>query len=236
MTEYATSAIRSDRPGMECPVLIVDDQIMVAEGLQRLLEDHFPGVKIVQSGEELLKFVATSKPDVVLMDIGMPVLNGIEVTRFLRTISPGTKVIILTEHNRPEYAAGAVRAGASGYVLKSCTFSELMIAIRRVLKGDMYLTPSLREQAGPAALNLRGHSVDNTLTSRQREVLVFVAEGCTAKEIANRLNFSVKTAVFHKTAIMDKLGVRTTAELTRYAFEHGLLVWSDTKKQTIPSG
>ena len=206
-----------------CRVLVVDDHIMVAECLQRLIEDHFPGVEIVQSSEELLKLAATSKPDLVLMDIGMPVLNGIETTRRLRKISPATKIIILTVHNQPGYVAEAIRAGASGYVSKSCAFSELMIAIWQVLQGYQYLTPSVSQREVSAALNSHSRSIHNTLTSRQREVLRLIAEGCTAKEIAIALNFSVKTAVFHRMAIMDKLELHSTAALTRYALEYGLV-------------
>lgn len=206
---------------------------MVAECLQRLIEDHFPGVEIVQSGEELLKLAATLKPDVVLMDIEMPVLNGIEATRLLRKVSPATKVIILTVHNQPEYVAEAIRAGATGYVLKCCAFSELLIAIRQVLKGYLYLTASVSQRDVSAALNVNTQSVHRTLTSRQREVLRLVAEGCTAKEIATALNLSVKTAVYHRMAIMDKLGIRTTAELTRYALGHGL-VPGTTEHELLP--
>jgi DNA-binding NarL/FixJ family response regulator len=170
----------------------------------------------------LLKAVATSKPDVVLMDIGMPMLNGIEATRHLRKISPATKIIILTMHNEPQYVAEAIRAGASGYVLKSCALSDT-IAIRQTLKGYVYLTPSVREHEVSGDVSSQTHIVHRSLTSRQRDLLQLVAEGCTAKEIAIALKLSVKTAVYHKTAIMDKLGIRTTAALTRYALEHGVM-------------
>ena len=217
-----------------CRVLIADDHILVAQCLQRLLEDDFPGAEIVPNGQELLQAAATSKPDIVLMDIGMPLLNGIEATRRLRKISPATKIIILTMHNEPEYVAESIRAGALGYVLKSCAFSELTIAIRQVLKGYLYLTPSVREHRVSVAVNSHTRSVHSTLTSRQREVLQLVAEGCTAKEIATMLNCSVKTAVFHKTGIMDKLGLRTTAALTRYALEHGVMPRTSGRELVSP--
>src|SRR5215470_561953 len=119
------SATNNDEPAQHrCRVLIADEHIMVAQGLQRLLEDDFPGTEMVHNGQDLLKAVATSKPDVVLMDIGMPMLNGIEATRHIRTISPSTKILILTMHNEPEYVAEAIRAGATGYVLKTCGISE----------------------------------------------------------------------------------------------------------------
>jgi DNA-binding NarL/FixJ family response regulator len=217
-----------------CRVLIADDHILVAQCLQRLLEDDFPGAEIVNDGQELLKAITTSKHDVVLMDIGMPMLNGIEATRHLRKISPATKIIILTMHNEPQYVAEAIRAGASGYVLKSCTFSELTIAIRQALKGYVYLTPSVHEHEVSVTLNSHTPSVRTTLTSRQREVLQLIAEGRTAKEIAIALKLSIKTAVYHKTAIMDKLGIRTTAALTRYALEHGVMPRASGRELVSP--
>jgi DNA-binding NarL/FixJ family response regulator len=201
-------------------VVIAEDHTLMAEGLRKLLECEFESVEIVGNGRALVDVVATSKPDIVLIDIGMPLLNGIEAARRVNKISPATKVVIVTAHNEPQYVVEAFRAGASGFVLKRCAISELVAAIRQVLSGQTYTTPLVqdrileaargREQSGPA------------LTFRQREVLQLVAEGCTAKEIANILRLSVKTAVFHKMAVMDKLGLRTTAELTRYALEHGI--------------
>jgi DNA-binding NarL/FixJ family response regulator len=215
-----------------CRVLIADDHILVAQCLLRLLEDDFPGAEIVNDGQELVKAIATSKPDVVLMDIGMPLLNGIDAIRHLRKISPATKIIILTMHNQPEYVTEAIRAGTSGYVLKSCALSELTIAIRQVLRGYVYLTPSVREHEVSADLNSHAPIVHRSLTSRQRDVLQLVAEGCTAKEIAIALKVSIRTAVYHKTAIMDKLDIRTTAGLTRYALEHGTV--SGTSERELP--
>ncbi len=129
---------------------------------------------------------------------------------------------MVTAHNEPEYVVEAFRAGAAGYVLKQCAVSELVTALRQVLEGRSYVTPLMAEHVVAAATNPGLRRNPASLTSRQREVLQLVAEGCTAKEIANSLNISAKTAVFHKMAIMDKLGVRTTAELTRYALEHGI--------------
>jgi DNA-binding NarL/FixJ family response regulator len=159
------------------------------------------------------------KPDVALVDILLPLLNGIAATRRLRNLTPATKVVIVTAHYDPQYVVEAFRAGATGFVLKSCAFSELVIAIRRVLAGQTYVTPLVAGQAVEApSENPRGP----TLTSRQREVLQLVSEGCTAKEIAQALKLSVKTVVFHKTALMEKLQLHTTAELTRYALDHGI--------------
>lgn len=207
---------------MDCKtrVLIAEDHTLMAEGLRKLLECEFESVQTVGNGRQLLDIVATSKPDLVLLDIGMPLLNGIEATRRLSKISPATKVVIVTAHNEPQYVVEAFRAGATGFVLKRCAVSELLTAIRQVLGGHTYVTPLVADRAVEAArVYVRPGP---SLTPRQREVLQLVAEGCTAKEIANVLKLSVKTAVFHKMAIMDKLDLRTTAELTRYALEHGI--------------
>src|SRR5579871_6026671 len=201
-------------------VLIAEDHTLMAEGLRRLLECEFESVQTVGNGRQLLEVVVATKPDVVLIDIGMPLLNGIEATRRFSKISPTTKVVIVTAHNEPQYVVEAFRAGATGFVLKRCALSELVTAIRQVLSGHTYVTPLMAERALEASRACVPQGPE--LTSRQREVLQLVAEGCTAKEIANVLKLSVKTAVFHKMAIMDKLGLRTTAELTRYALEHGI--------------
>ena len=200
-------------------VIIAEDHTLIAQGLRKLLECEFESVTVVGNGRELLDTMAASKPDVVLLDIGMPLLNGIEATRQLSKTSPATKVVIVTAHNEPQYVVEAFRAGASGFVLKRCALSELVIAIRQVLSGNTYVTPLIANQAVEAANN-SARAV--ALTSRQREVLQLVAEGRTAKEIANVLKLSVKTAVFHKMAIMEKLRLHTTAALTRYAIENGI--------------
>jgi DNA-binding NarL/FixJ family response regulator len=200
-------------------VVIADDQTLIAQGLRKLLECEFESVTIADNGRELLDTVAASKPDVALVDIVMPLLSGIEATRKLRKISSATKVVIVTAHTDPQYVAEAFRAGASGYVLRRCAVSELVIAIRVVLAGQTYVTPLMADRAVEAA---KESAPGPVLTSRQREVLQLIADGCTAKEVANALRLSVKTAVFHKMAIMEKLGLHSTAELTRYALEHGI--------------
>jgi DNA-binding NarL/FixJ family response regulator len=210
-------------------VLIAEDHTLMAEGLRRLLECEFESVEVVENGRQLLDVAVSRQPDVILLDIGMPQLNGIEATRRLSKLSPASKVVIVTAHNEPQYVVEAFRAGAMGFVVKRCALSELVNAIRQVLNGQTYVTPLMADRAVAAA-----HEVVQPgppLTSRQREVLQLVAEGCTAKEIANVLKLSVKTAVFHKMAIMDKLGLRTTAELTRYALEHGI---ATTTSERIP--
>ena len=207
---------------MEGTVLIAEDQALLADGLRKLIESEFPAVAIVENGQALFDAVATLKPAVVLMDIGISLQNGTEVTRTIRTIAPDAKIIILTAHKESEYAVKALRAGAVGYVLKSCTVAELVSAIRLVLSGSSYITPQLLPHVIVPPNRWRSRA-PAPLTDRQREVLRLIADGRTAKEIANLLQFSVKTAVFHRMAIMDKLGIRTTAELTRYAMQTGIV-------------
>ena len=207
---------------------------MTAECLQRLLEGEFPGVEIVPNGQGLHDTVAAFKPDLVLLDIGIPGLD-LETLRQLRVISPLTKLMVVTVHAKPEYVAEALRAGASGYLLKWCAVSELVTAIRGVLNGHSYVTPSLDDHAVSTATNRKGRPNGKNLTLRQRQVLQLVAQGRTAKEIASALGLSVKTAVFHKMAIMDKLDLRTTADLTRYALEHGILSATVPAQSPLPS-
>jgi DNA-binding NarL/FixJ family response regulator len=202
----------------------------MAEGLRKLMECEFDSVETVANGRQLLDVVAVFKPDVILLDIDMPLLNGIEATRCFAKLSPAAKIVIVTAHNEPQYVVEAFRAGATGFVLKRCAVSELMMAIRQVLSGCTYVTPLMADREVDAARE--SMRPGPALTTRQREVLQLVAEGCTAKEIANLLKLSVKTAVFHKMALMDKLGLRTTAELTRYALEHGIA--SATSERVAP--
>jgi DNA-binding NarL/FixJ family response regulator len=217
------------------PHLLIADDTLTAQCLQRLLEGEFPGVEIVAEGQGLRATVATSKPDLVLIDIRIQGRDGLEEMRQLRVVSPGTKLMVVTMHDQPEYIAEALRAGASGYILKRCAVSELVTAIRGVLNGHSYLSPSLGERVVSTVANQKGRPSGKNLTSRQREVLLLVAQGRTAKEIANALSLSVKTAVFHKMAIMDKLGLRTTADLTRYALEHGILSSTVPAQSPVPS-
>ncbi|HXA64807.1 MAG TPA: response regulator transcription factor [Bryobacteraceae bacterium] len=217
------------------PYLLIADDTLTAQCLQRLLEYEFPGVEIVPDGCALLNTVATLRPDLLLLDFSMPGLDGFETIRQLRDVSPTTKIVLVTMHNQLEHVAEAIRSGASGYVLKSCAVSELVTAIRGVLDGHSYLTQPLGERLPALVTNRKGHPTGKGLTLRQREVLQLVAQGRTAKEVANALGLSVKTAVFHKMAIMDKLGLRTTADLTRYALQHGILSPAGQPESSLPS-
>jgi DNA-binding NarL/FixJ family response regulator len=217
------------------PYLLIVDDTLTAQCLQRLLECDFPGVQILGDGQALSDAVAASKPDLILLDIQPPGYATFEAIRGLRDASPTTKVLVVTMHDEPEYVREAFSAGAAGYVLKWCKVSELLTAIRGVLDGHAYLTASLGERVDCAAPNRKGRPHGKSLTLRQREVLQLIAQGRTAKEVANALGLSVKTAVFHKMAIMDKLGLRTTADLTRYALEHGMLSPSSNNERPMPS-
>ncbi len=206
-------------------LLIADDHMLVLEGLKRILEADFELVGMAENGRELLRLSEELKPDVVLVDISMPMLNGIDATRQLLKHTPNAKVIFVTMHADSDYVAEAFRAGASGYLLKRSAASELVSAIQEVMKGRYYVTPLVtREALSPLFGGSQEHrKLSSTLTSRQREVLQLVAEGSSVKEIAAILKVSAKTVEFHKSALMDRLGIHTTAELTRYAIEHGLV-------------
>ena len=205
-------------------VLLADDHTLVLEGLRRILEDKCDLVGTVEDGRTLVEAAERLRPDVILLDISMPLLNGLEAARIVRTRVPEAKIIFLTMHADPTYAREAFRAGASGYLLKRSATSELAKAISVVLRGRPYVTPLFPAQVlqplGSDLLQLTPES--GSLTPRQREVLQLVAEGHSAKEIAGQLKISKKTVDFHKGRIMDRLGLRTTSELTKYAVAHGV--------------
>src|SRR6266852_4657143 len=200
-------------------LLLADDHMLLLDGYRKLLEPEFELVGAVENGRELLDIAPKLKPDVILMDISMPLLNGIDATRRLRKLVPKSKILIVTMHADADYVAEAFRAGASGYLLKRSAASELVSAIHEVLEGKRYLTPLItREALSPLFGGApEPRKLSSTLTSRQREVLQLVAEGNSVKEIAAILRVSAKTVEFHKSALMDRLGIHTTAELTRYA-------------------
>jgi DNA-binding NarL/FixJ family response regulator len=207
-------------------VLLADDHDIVIEGLRRVL-DH-PDIEIagaVHDGRALLRAAKEVQPDVIVTDVTMPLLNGIDATRQIRESDSDVKIIFLTMHPDISFATEALAAGGSGYVLKSSAGDELITAIREASKGNTYVSKSIAEavQQGLSARSNAWRSQEDKLTSRQREVLQLLAEGLAVKEIAARLNLSPRTVEFHKYRIMDELGLRTVAELGRYAARHGLV-------------
>jgi DNA-binding NarL/FixJ family response regulator len=197
-------------------LLLADDHALVAAGLRKLLEPEFDVVGTVTDGRALVEAAERLKPDVVLLDISLPLLNGIDAARAISKTLPGLKIVFVTILSDPDYVAEAFRAGGSGYVLKRSTASELIAAINEVLAGRVYLTPLV---AAPPALGKR----PGQLTVRQREVLQLVAEGRSTKEIAAILHISIKTVEFHKSGISQKLAMHSTAELTKWAIDHGII-------------
>jgi DNA-binding NarL/FixJ family response regulator len=211
-------------------ILLADDEVFVSEGLRAILEPAFEIVGIVQDGHALLERAQALRPDLIVLDIALPVLNGIDAARLLRKSLPRTRLVYLTRYGDSAFAIEAFRAGASGYVLKRCAASELVSAIENALTGRMYVTPlvatdevrsEMEGRAAPRRSPKEGASAQ--LTPREREVLQLVAEGKSNKEIAGMLDISVKTVEFHKSRIMQRLGIRTTAGLTRYAIVHGIV-------------
>lgn len=205
-------------------LLLADDHSLVIEGMRKLLENRYDVVGTVEDGRALLDSATTLHPDVVLLDISMPLLNGIDAARQLKQQQPDIKLIFLTMHADRTYVNEAFKAGASGYLLKRSAGAELLQAIESVLAGNSYVTPLVAKDLIRIAVDGTGgaSSVRDILTPRQREVLQLVAEGHSVKEIASILNISPKTVEFHKTQIMDQLDLHTTAELTKYALTHGL--------------
>lgn len=207
-------------------ILIADDHALVAEGLKGLLAENYEIIGISPNGRALLADAATLKPDVIVLDVGMPELNGIDAAVQLSKILPSAKIVFVTQQIDVQYLRAAFRAGASGYVAKQSATRELLSAIQKALSGEIYITPLLKDAFPDLSLKELRQSSDvfaKDLTPRQREVLQLVAEGRTIKEISATLQISPKTVEFHKNALMNEIGLRTTAELTRYAISRGLI-------------
>jgi DNA-binding NarL/FixJ family response regulator len=205
-------------------ILLADDHVLLAQALQHLLQAEFDVVGTVPDGRALLKAAGELSPDVVVVDIGMPLLNGLDAGEQLKALHPGIKVIFLTQNREPRFAVEAFRRQASGYLLKDSAASELTTAIREALRGNTYVSPSiakgmLDEMAGPkvSPVTLR------ELSAREREVLQLLAEGKSMKEVATVLDISPRTVEFHKYRIMELLRVKTNAELVQQAIKLGLI-------------
>jgi DNA-binding NarL/FixJ family response regulator len=207
-------------------LLLADDHDIVVEGLRRVLDQPDLEVAgVVNDGRSLLRAAKEIQPDIIIADITLPLLNGIDAARQIRQTNADVKIIFLTGHPDVTFATEALAAGGTGYVLKSSAGNELVTAIREAAKGRTYVTESIAESVkqGLSARSNTWRSPLDKLTSRQREVLQLLAEGRQVKEIAVKLHLSPRTVEFHKYRIMDELGLRTTAELSRYAARHGMV-------------
>ena len=206
-------------------LLLADDHAIVIDGLRRLLQADFELIATVGDGWSLLEAAGRLKPDVIVADVSMPSLNGIDAVRRLRKVSVHSKVVFLSMHMDVEIATEALRAGASAYVLKHSATEALSHAIWGVLKGEIYVSPRIAKDvlANLLEYSHRTEMLAINLTQREREVLQLVAEGRTIRGIAEILQIAVRTVVFHKCNIMDKLGLRTTADLTQHAIKRGLI-------------
>ena len=209
-------------------LLLADDHVLMLEGLTRLLAGEFEIAGTAPDGRTLVAEAERLRPDVVVLDIGMPEMNGIEAARRVNKLLPQTKIVFITQQLDPAYVHAAFTAGAKAYVAKQSASKELVEAIHRALHDRYYVTPLVGEKAEELA-KLDPHKnpaevFGGALTPRQREVLQLVAEGKTTKEISTALDISPKTVEFHRNSLMDALGVRTTAELTRYALAHGIIM------------
>jgi DNA-binding NarL/FixJ family response regulator len=205
-------------------LLLADDHTILLEGLRALLAPEFEVVATAGDGRAVLEAAGKHQPDLILLDISMPGLNGIEAARRLKQSNPDAKLIILTMHGDLSFVSAAIDAGVSGYVLKQSAATELITALHAVGSGRRYISSLIRKRLGtemPTFLR-RPTKLSGDLTSRQREVLQLVAEGRVRKEIAQILGVSVKTVEFHKQKISEKLGIHTDAALTAYAIRHGI--------------
>ena len=205
-------------------LLIADDHTLLAEACKSLLEPEFEVVGIADNGRTLLRLACELKPEVVVLDIAMPQLNGLDAGDQIRRLFPATKLVYLTMNMSPEVAAEAFRRGASGYIVKSSSAEELVRAIRRALKSESYLSPLITKETVEFLLRSGDSSAEEKrITRRQSEVLQLLAEGMSMKEIAGVLNLKPGTVAFHKYRIMESLGLKTNAELLQYAIKHHLI-------------
>jgi DNA-binding NarL/FixJ family response regulator len=212
--------------GKKPRLLIADDHSIMLAGLRKLVEGTCEVVGTVEDGRALVEATERLRPDLILVDISMPLLNGMDAARQIKKSVPDTKLIVLTMHASPVFATEALQAGASGYLLKQSAASELLQAIDTVLKGQTYLTPAITRSVLDAMGKPKPAEPRKTLmelTPRQREVLQLLAEGKTPKDIAVLLNLSVKTVDFHKTRLMEQLNLHSTLALAKFAIAEGLV-------------
>lgn len=204
-------------------LVIADDHTLLAEACKRLLEPEFDVVAIVNNGRALLQVAPPLKPDVAIVDIAMPQLNGLDAGEQLKHLTPSIRLVYMTMNLEPDVAAEAFRRGAAGYVLKNSAAEELVSAIRCVLKGESYLSPSITKDTVRFLLKGGKSNEEGEITPRQSEVLQLLAEGKSMKEIASVLHVKPGTIAFHKYKMMESLGLKTNAELLQYAIRHHIV-------------
>jgi DNA-binding NarL/FixJ family response regulator len=203
-------------------VLLADDHELVRAAFEKLLAGECEVVGHVADGRSLVAAAEELKPDVIVLDIGMPAMNGLEAGRLIKQSAPDVKLVFLTMHEDADVAAEAFRAGASAYLLKRSAPGELLTAIRQAVHGRSYITPLVTEGV-VASLQKNGDAPSKELTSRQREILQLLAEGRSMKQIAVELNITPRTVAFHKYRMMEQLKIKSTAELIQYAVKHHIV-------------
>jgi NarL family two-component system response regulator LiaR len=211
---------------MSLRVLIVDDHPLMRAGIRNLLENTFQNVDILEAvdGLDALELATQSRPDIVLMDISMPGLNGIEAARRMTSVVPGCRVIMLSMHQDEQRVVESIRAGAAGYVTKDVAVAEVATAIDRVMRGEVFISSSAPNTVTRIlASNSTGTSPVSLLTIRQREILQLIAEGRSTKDIGYRLSLSAKTVETHRRLLMERLGIHDVASLARFAVRAGLV-------------
>jgi DNA-binding NarL/FixJ family response regulator len=206
-------------------IMIADDHAFVADACKKLLEPEYDVVATVGDGRALVRIAATLKPQVIIIDIGMPLLNGLDAGQQIKQILRSVKLVFLTMNTDPVLAAEAFRRGASAFLLKTCAASELSVAIREVLKGMSYLSPAIAKETVDFLLRQDKEFIDEgqRLTERQREVLQLLTEGKSMKEVAFALNVTTNTVAFHKYRIMEILNAKSNAELVQYAIRNHVI-------------
>jgi len=213
---------------MKIKVLLADDHKIFRDGLRSLIEKE-PEMEVVaeaENGRKAARLAEKLAPDVIIMDVSMPDMNGIEATRTITSATPDVKLIALSMHSDRRFVLGMLEAGAAGYLLKDCAFEELAGAIRQVARGNSYLSPKIADVVVKGYLNKGTQFAPeevSPLTSREREILQLIAEGLSTKEIASHVCLSIKTVETHRRNIMEKLNIRSIAELTKYSIREGLV-------------
>lgn len=208
---------------MPTRVILADNHVVVRQGVKNLLErDGFQVVGEANDGQDLIKMCASLTPELAVVDISMPILNGLDAIREVRKASPKTKPILLTRHDEDQYVTEALRAGVKGYVLKNQAVNDLIHAIHQVCRGGIYLSPSISRAVVDAYLS-KTELPRDPLSARERQVIQLIGEGKSTREIAALLGISVKTAESHRNRLMQKLDIHEVASLVRYAVRHGIV-------------